>query len=126
MNSRWQSSAGKKQAGAQVTKNVLSLSTHLGGMITKMLSPYHSGLSSETLTSNRQFHKAADEMNNIRDEQDLLQSDWAGEQKLKHLTKRSSGLFIYAAIVCRFIHEWLSGMYRDIVLQGSDDGQSPE
>jgi len=58
----------------------------------------------------------------------LLPFDWPGTQKLRLLVERSSGLFIYAATVCRFIHDprWLPEKRLNIVLQGSDDGQSPE
>lgn len=42
--------------------------------------------------------------------------------------ERSSGLFIYAATVCRFIHNprWLPVRRLEIVLQRNSDEQSPE
>ena len=56
-----------------------------------------------------------------------LPLDWPGEQKLDILVGRSSGLFIYAATVCRFVQDpkWLPAKRLDIVLRGGDDGQSP-
>ena len=56
-----------------------------------------------------------------------LPVDWPGEQKLEILVGRSSGLFIYAATVCRFVQDpkWPPAKRLDIVLRGSDDGQSP-
>ena len=56
-----------------------------------------------------------------------LPLDWPGEQKLEILIGRSSGLFIYAATVCRFVQDpkWLPAQRLDIVLRGNDDGQSP-
>lgn len=67
------------------------------------------------------------EMDTIGNEY-LLPSDWPGKQKLKLLVKRSSGLFIYTATVCQFIHDprWLPEKRLDIVLQGNDNKQSPE
>ena len=52
---------------------------------------------------------------------------WPGEQKLEILVERSSGLFIYAATVCRFVQDpkWLPAKRLDIVLRGGDNGQSP-
>ena len=56
-----------------------------------------------------------------------LPLDWPGEQKLEIHVGRSHGLFIYAATVCRFVQDpkWLPAKRLDIVLRGSDDGQSP-
>ena len=66
------------------------------------------------------------ELNKIGEGRSLL-LDWPGEQKLEILVGRSSGLFIYAATVCRFVQDpkWLPAKRLDIVLRGSDDGQSP-
>lgn len=67
------------------------------------------------------------EMKRIRDDHSLS-SDWPGHEKIERLLERSSGLFIYAATVCRFIHDpkWLPAERLDIVLQGNDNEQSPE
>ena len=66
------------------------------------------------------------ELNKIRESRPLP-LDWPGEEKLKILVERSSGLFIYAATVCRFVQDpnWLPKDRLDIALRGSDDGQSP-
>jgi hypothetical protein len=34
-----------------------------------------------------------------------LASDWPGEQIIRHLVQHASGLFIWAATACRFVHE---------------------
>lgn len=66
------------------------------------------------------------ELNRIREGRSLP-LDWPGKQKLDILVKRSSGLFIYAATVCRFIQDpkWLPAKRLEIVLQENNDGQSP-
>ena len=66
------------------------------------------------------------EINIIRDEH-LLPSDWPINEKFDLLVERCVGLFIYAATVCRFIHDpkWLPIERLDIVLQGSAE-QLPE
>ena len=66
------------------------------------------------------------ELNKIRESRSLP-LDWPDEQKFEILVERSSGLFIYAATVCRFVQDpkWLPTKRLDIALQGSDDGQSP-
>ena len=66
------------------------------------------------------------ELNKIRESRSLP-LDWPDEQKFKILIERSSGLFIYAATVCRFVQDpkWLPTKRLDIALRGSDDGQSP-
>lgn len=67
------------------------------------------------------------ELNIIRDEH-LLPSDWPSKEMLERLIDKSSGLFIYAATVCRFIHDskWLPVKRLDIVLQGNTDKQLAE
>lgn len=67
------------------------------------------------------------EIRHIREEH-LLPSDWPNQDKLELLVERSSGLFIYAATVCRFINDsrWRPEQRLEIVLQGSSDAQSPE
>lgn len=67
------------------------------------------------------------EINDIRNEYSL-QSDWPGKEKLELLVKRSGGLFIYAATVCRFIRDprWLPEKRLDVVLKGNSNEQLPE
>lgn len=68
------------------------------------------------------------ELSNIRDER-LLPSDWLNKEKFELLVERSSGLFIYAATVCRFIRDprWLPVKRLEIVLGGGEsEEQSSE
>lgn len=67
------------------------------------------------------------EIQDIRHERSLP-SDWPEKEKLELLVERSSGLFIYAATVCRFIRDpkWLPVERLDIVLQGTSDKQPSE
>lgn len=67
------------------------------------------------------------ELGNIRDER-LLSSDWPNKEKFELLVERSSGLFIYAATVCRFIRDprWLPVKRLEIVLEGNSEEQAPE
>lgn len=62
------------------------------------------------------------EINVIRDDH-LLPFDWPVEDKLQLLLEYSSGLFIYAATVYRFIHDprWLPAERLNVVLQGNSN-----
>lgn len=66
------------------------------------------------------------EINSIREEH-LLPSDWPIKEKFDLLVEKCGGLFIYAATVCRFIHDpkWLPVERLDLVLRGSAE-QPPE
>jgi NACHT domain len=44
-------------------------------------------------------------LGDIKDEFESLSEDWPGDEKINSLVKRASGLFIYAATVCRFIRD---------------------
>ncbi len=61
------------------------------------------------------------ELGKIKEER-LLPFDWAGEQKLELVIKKSGELFIYAATVCRFVQDpkWLPEKRLDVVLQSND------
>lgn len=67
------------------------------------------------------------EIQDIRREHSLP-SDWPEKEKFELLVERSSGLFIYAATVCRFIRDpkWLPVERLNIVLQENSDKQPSE
>ena len=66
------------------------------------------------------------ELAQIRRDQELSE-DWPGEQNIKLLIDRASGLFIYIATVCRFVGKSKFPERRLIqVIQGGDAKQGPE
>ncbi|MCJ1467401.1 hypothetical protein MMC07_006025 [Pseudocyphellaria aurata] len=67
------------------------------------------------------------ELSNIRAE-NSLPFNWPSQSNFELLLERSSGLFIYAATICRFIRDprWPPVKRLAIVLQGDNQEQSPE
>ncbi|KAH0551582.1 hypothetical protein GP486_007200, partial [Trichoglossum hirsutum] len=60
----------------------------------------------------------------IKGEFEDLSEDWPGDEKISYLVKKASGLFIYAATVCRFIkdnEERSPQELLNLVMEGSEE-----